>query len=151
FFRMRPEDVYTRFFRHLRSLTLEMAEHLSSAGYDHEMAFVATAGEAEHEQVVASASYYVDASTGLADVAYMVDPGWQRGGLAPALQGGTMECAGRPGGGGSPAEVLGERGAMRAVPGGGAPRVRGPRARGGCGGVQLLGCPAAKGVTPRPP
>src|SRR5262249_59351263 len=93
FFRMCPEDVYTRFFHHLRSLTLEMAEHLSSAGYDHEMAFVATAGEHEHEQVVASASYYVDASTGLADVAYMVDPGWQRVGLATALQPRVIEYA----------------------------------------------------------
>ena len=45
FFRMRAEDVYTRFFRNLRSLTLEMAEHLCSVGYDNEMAFVATVGE----------------------------------------------------------------------------------------------------------
>src|SRR5262249_7567986 len=93
FFRMRAEDVYTRFFRKLRSLTLEMAEHLSSVGYDREMAFVATVGEDEHERVVGTASYFVDASTGLADVAYMVDPAWHGVGLGTALQSRAIEYA----------------------------------------------------------
>ena len=150
FFRMRPEDVYTRFFRHLRSLTLEMAEHLSSAGYDHEMAFVATAGEDEHEQVVASASYYVDASTGLADVAYMVDPGWQRVGLATALQRRTIEYARMHGVRGFTADVLWENGAMMAVLRRADARVTVTRSSGCYEVMQLFG-PAANEVSPRPP
>jgi acyl-CoA hydrolase len=41
-----------------------------------EMAFAAVVGPAEHERVVATASYYLDPANGLADVAYLVDPAW---------------------------------------------------------------------------
>src|SRR5262249_485842 len=147
FFRMCPEDVYTRFFHHLRSLTLEMAEHLSSAGYDHEMAFVATAGEHEHEQVVASASYYVDASTGLADGAYMARPRWQRaggggwegGGGGTGVERGAIEYARMHGVRGFPGDVLGENGAMMAVLRRADARVTVTRASGCYEVVQLFG------------
>jgi acyl-CoA hydrolase/GNAT superfamily N-acetyltransferase len=115
FFRMRPEDVYTRFFRKLRSLTLEMAEHLCSVGYDQEMAFVATIGDHEDERVVATASYYLDAASGLADVAYMVDPEWQRIGLASALQTQAIAYARVHGVRGFTADVLWENASMLAV------------------------------------
>ncbi|MDV3219905.1 GNAT family N-acetyltransferase [Intrasporangium sp.] len=85
FFRMRPEDVRTRFFRNLSSLTRNAAEHLTNVGYDSEMAFVAVRGERENEEVVGSAQYYVDADSGCADVAYMVDSAWQGRGLGRAL------------------------------------------------------------------
>ena len=106
FFRMRPQDVYTRFFQQLRSLTLEMAEHLCSVGYDHEMAFVATVGEDEDERVVGTASYFVDASTGLADVGYMVDSAWHGVGLGTALQARAIEYARAHGVRGFKADVL---------------------------------------------
>ena len=93
FFRMRPEDVHTRFFRTLRSLTDEMALHLCSVGYDQEMAFAAVIGDRESERIVGTASYYLDPSTGFADVAYMVDPGWQGSGLGSALQSRTIDFA----------------------------------------------------------
>lgn len=112
FFRMRAEDVYTRFFRKLRSLTLEMAEHLCSVGYDNEMAFVATVGEDEHEQVVGTASYFTDASTGLADVAYMVDSAWHGVGLGSALQARAIEYARGHGVRGFTADVLWSNAAM---------------------------------------
>lgn len=115
FFRMRAADVYTRFFRKLRSLTLEMAEHLCSVGYDSEMAFVATVGEDEHERVVATASYYVDASTGLADVAYMVDSAWHGLGLGTVLQTRAIEYARARGVRGFTADVLPSNAAMLRV------------------------------------
>jgi RimJ/RimL family protein N-acetyltransferase len=115
FFRMRAEDVYTRFFRKLRSLTLEMAEHLCSVGYDHEMAFVASVGQDEDETVVATASYYVDASTGLADVGYMVDSEWKGVGLGSALQARAIEYARARGVAGFTADVLRENAAMLKV------------------------------------
>jgi acetyltransferase len=109
---MRPQDVYTRFFQQLRSLTLEMAEHLCSVGYDHEMAFVATVGEDEDERVVGTASYFVDASTGLADVGYMVDSAWHGVGLGSALQTRAIEYARAHGVRGFKADVLGQNAPM---------------------------------------
>ena len=115
FFRMRPDDVRTRFFRSLRSLTDEMAQHLCSVGYDQEMAFAAVVGERETERIVGTASYFVDSSTGLADVAYMVDPEWQGAGLASALQARTVDYARRHGVRGFRADVLAENAGMMAV------------------------------------
>ena len=97
FFRMRPEDVKTRFFRNLSSLTRNAAEHLTNVGYESEMAFVAVTGPRENEQVVASAQYYVDADTGSADVAYMVDSSWHGLGLGHALHGIMSDYAARHG------------------------------------------------------
>ena len=37
FYRMPPEDVYTRFFRHLTSLPLSTAEHMTSVSFDNEV------------------------------------------------------------------------------------------------------------------
>ena len=106
FFRLRPRDVLTRFFRRLSSLTLEHAEHLSSVGYDEEMAFVAVVGSQEAERAVGTASYFVDQETGLADVAYMVDPEWQGRGLGTALHERTVDYARRHGVRGFTADVL---------------------------------------------
>jgi RimJ/RimL family protein N-acetyltransferase len=115
FFRLRPEDVRTRFFRSLRSLTDETAQHLCSVGYEQEMAFAAVIGERESERIVGTASYYVDPRTGIADVAYMVDPEWQGAGLASALQDRTIDYARRHGVRGFRADVLAENVAMIAV------------------------------------
>ena len=115
FFRMRAEDVRTRFFRQLRSLTDEMAQHLSSVGYETEMAFAAVVGEREAERVVGSACYFVDASTGYADVAFMVDPAWQGTGLGSHLVARITEYARAHGVRGFSADVLAENTPMLAV------------------------------------
>ncbi|MEO6204655.1 MAG: GNAT family N-acetyltransferase [Mycobacteriales bacterium] len=86
FYRMPPEDVYTRFFRHLTSLPLPTAEHLTGVSFEDEVTFLAVIGELEAERVVGTASYYLDRDTGAADVAYMVDPEWKGRGLGGALQ-----------------------------------------------------------------
>jgi acyl-CoA hydrolase/RimJ/RimL family protein N-acetyltransferase len=95
FYRLRPEDVMTRFFRRLSSLTLAHAEHLASVGYEEEMTFAAVAGGREPGQIVGTASYFLDPETGLADVAYMVDPEWQSVGLGSALHEITLDYARR--------------------------------------------------------
>ena len=115
FFRLGDEDVRTRFFRRLRSLTDEMALHLCSVGYEREMAFAAVIGERESERIVGSSCYFVDPATGFADVAYMVDPDWQGTGLGSLLQARTIEYARDHGVRGFHADVLSENAPMLAV------------------------------------
>ncbi|MCW2725310.1 MAG: acetyl-CoA hydrolase/transferase [Frankiales bacterium] len=86
FYRMPPEDVYTRFFRHLTTLPMSTAEHLTSVSFEDEVTFLAVIGDWGTEQIVGTASYYLDRVTGTADVAYMVDPDWKGKGLGAALQ-----------------------------------------------------------------
>ena len=112
FFRMREEDVRTRFFRRLRSLTDEMAQHLCSVSYETEMAFAAVVGEREAERVVGTACYFADPSTGFADVAFMVDPAWQGTGLGSHLQDRMVEYGRAHGLRGFTADVLAENAPM---------------------------------------
>lgn len=116
FYSLTPRDVYTRFFTNLTSLTDEWAEHLCSVNYEQEMAFVAVTGEDwEHERLVASSAYYVDPSTNLADVAYIVHTQWQGVGLGTALHALTIEYARDQGLRGFTADVLIENKAMLRV------------------------------------
>ena len=106
FHRMPEKDVHTRFFQKLSSLTDDAADHLCNVDYHDEMAFAAVVGRAEHERIVATSSYYVDPRDGLAEVAYMVEPGWQGSGLATALHARTVEYARSHGVRGFSADVL---------------------------------------------
>ena len=85
FYRMPPEDVYTRFFRHLTTLPLSTAEHMTGVSFDDEVTFVAVVGDWGSEKVVGVVSYYRDPTSGTADVAFMVDPEWKGRGLGRAL------------------------------------------------------------------
>ena len=116
FHELKPEDVYTRFFRNLLSLTRQAAEHLCSVSYEDEMAFAAVIGDAETgERIVASSSYYVNAETGLADVAYMVSPEFQGQGLGSALHTRTAEYAMANAVRGFTADILEDNAAMLVV------------------------------------
>jgi RimJ/RimL family protein N-acetyltransferase len=98
--------------QHLTSLTDSAAEHLCSVGYEEEMAFAAVIGPAENERIVGAACYYVDPATGLADVAYMVDPDWQGMGLGRRLHARMVEYARGHGVRGFTADVLVTNAAM---------------------------------------
>lgn len=115
FYRLRPEDVRTRFFRRLSSLTLAHAEHLASVGYDEEMSFAAVSGDRETGRIVGTSSYFRDADTGLADVAYMVDPEWHGRGLGTVLHEITADYARRHGVRGFTADVLMGNDAMMTI------------------------------------
>jgi len=115
FFRLSADDVRTRFFRYLRSLTDEMAQHLCNVDYRQEMAFAAVVGDAEAERIVGTSCYFLDPQTGLGDVAYMVDPEWQGVGLGGLLQTRTIEYARANGARGFTADVLATNMAMLAV------------------------------------
>jgi acyl-CoA hydrolase/GNAT superfamily N-acetyltransferase len=93
FYRLPPDDVRTRFFQNLQSLTDAAAQHLCSVDYEKEMAFAAVVGPRDRERIVGTVSYYVDPRTGLADVGYMVDPEWQGAGLGGILHARAVEYA----------------------------------------------------------
>ena len=106
FFRLSEEDIRTRFFQKLTSLTDSAAQHLCSVDYEEEMAFAAVVGPSTHEQIVAASSYFLNPASGLAEVAYMVDPAWQGAGLGAVLHARLVEYARAHGARGLTADVL---------------------------------------------
>ena len=106
FHHMSDEDVYTRFFQRLEGLSFRDAQRLCNVNFDTEVAFMATVGTRENEEIVGSACYFLNASTNLAEVAYMIVPAWQATGLGSALQQRLMEYAKKKGVRGFVADVL---------------------------------------------
>ena len=86
FHRFPTDEIYLRFFRYLRSLSLEEAVRLCIGDEALDAMFVATVGDRESERIVASAQYFGDPTTKLAEVGYLVDPEWQGSGLGRILQ-----------------------------------------------------------------
>ncbi len=86
FHSLSPEDVYTRFFQRLSALSFKDAQQLCNVDFEHEAAFVAVVGDRENEKIVGSSCYFLDPSTNLAEVGYMVDHEWQGSGLGKAFQ-----------------------------------------------------------------
>jgi acyl-CoA hydrolase/L-amino acid N-acyltransferase YncA len=112
FYQLPPEDVYTRFFTRLKSLSTSKAEYLCNVDYEKEMAFVVTYGERESEKLVGSSFYVVDQSKYMADVAYMILHEWQGKGLGSLLQERMVEYARSKGIRGFTADILHENRAM---------------------------------------
>ena len=86
FYNMSSEDIYTRFFRSLLSLSVSEAQFLCNVNYDTEVAFLAVTGTRENEKIVGSSCYFVNPSANTAEVAYMILPGWQGTGIGRVLQ-----------------------------------------------------------------
>ncbi len=106
FYLLPPDDVYTRFFHQLKSLTLQEAERYCNVDHDTEVAFLAMTGEREDQTLVGSACYFVNPSTNMAEVAYMIAPEWQGSGLGTALQRRLVDYAKSRGLLGFTAEIL---------------------------------------------
>src|SRR5499433_528497 len=106
FHRLSPDDVYTRFFRHVRSLTYPELQTLCNVNHETEVAFLAVTGPRENEEIVGSACYFLSPTTNLAEVAFMVSPEWQGAGLGTALQARLQEYAMSRGVHGFVAEIL---------------------------------------------
>jgi GNAT superfamily N-acetyltransferase len=67
---------------------------------------IVVVGPSERERIVAASSYYLSPATGLAEVAYMVDPEWQGAGLGGLLHARMFEYARERGVRGFRADVL---------------------------------------------
>jgi acyl-CoA hydrolase/GNAT superfamily N-acetyltransferase len=86
FHRFPEEDVYLRFFRYLRSLSIEEAVRLCVGDQALDAMYVAVVGDRDAERIIGSAQYFGDPGTRLAEVGYLVDPEWQGSGLGRMLQ-----------------------------------------------------------------
>ncbi len=93
FFKLPEGDVYTRFFRRVRSLSSLDIRRLCNYDYEKDVGFVAVCGAREHEVIVGQACYFLNPSTNIAEAAFVVDPGWQGTGLGSALQRRLVEHA----------------------------------------------------------
>jgi GNAT superfamily N-acetyltransferase len=112
FYGLPSGDRYTRFFRQVKSLSINEVQKLCNLDYKLAVAFVAVQGERENEQVVGHASYFVNPSTNLAESAFMVDTAWQGTGLGGVLQRRLVDHAKGRGIRGFEAEILPENAKM---------------------------------------
>lgn len=111
-----PEgDVYTRFFRRLKTLSNKNVQRLCNFNYETEVGFVALTGTREDETIVGQCCYFVNQSTNLAETVFLVAPAWQGSGLGSAMQRRMTEHAKARGLKGFEAEVLPENGKMLAL------------------------------------
>jgi acyl-CoA hydrolase/GNAT superfamily N-acetyltransferase len=106
FHRMSEEDRYTRFFRRLHALSFKEAQRLCNVDNNLQVSFVAVIGTREDEKIIGNANYFVNPTTNMAEVAYVVLPEWQGTGLGSALQAQLMDHAKVRGLRGFIAEVL---------------------------------------------
>jgi acyl-CoA hydrolase/RimJ/RimL family protein N-acetyltransferase len=93
FHHMPAEDQYTRFFTRLSSLSFDEVQNLCNVDQANAVAFLAVTGPRENESIVGSACYYLNPSTNIGEVAYMVLRDWQGSGLGSALQARLVEHA----------------------------------------------------------
>lgn len=112
FYKLPPQDIYTRFFRHLKKLSVPEAEKFCNVDYENEMAFVVTKGVREQEKIIGSAFYVKDPSTNTAEVAYMILPEWHRMGLGTIMQQRMAEYAKSKGVKGFRATIMSDNTAM---------------------------------------
>jgi GNAT superfamily N-acetyltransferase len=70
----------------VRSLTYQDLQTLCNVNHETQVAFLAVTGPRENEVVIGSGCYFVNPTTNLAEVAYMVAPDWQGQGVGKALQ-----------------------------------------------------------------
>ena len=115
FHAMPANDVYTRFFRRVKSLSNHDIQRLCNLNYETEVAFVAVEGPRENEKVIGQGCYFINPSTNLAETGFMVDPAWQGTGLGTALQRRLAEHGRARGLRGFVAEILRENAKMLAL------------------------------------
>lgn len=106
FHKMSERDAYLRFFRKLSALSYDDAQRLCNVDFVHDVAFVAVTGPRDNEDLIGTGAYFLNPSSNMAEVAYMVAPAWQGSGLGSALQQRLKEFAVQKGVRGFVAEIL---------------------------------------------
>jgi acyl-CoA hydrolase/RimJ/RimL family protein N-acetyltransferase len=115
FFKLPTGDVFTRFFRSVKSLSDKDVQRLCNYSYENEVGFVAVTGPREQEVIVGQSCYFLNPSSNLAETAFLIDPEWQGTGLGSAMQRRMAEHAKARGLRGFVAEILPENSKMIAL------------------------------------
>ena len=108
FYRFSNETVYRRFFYPITTMPHVKMQEYVNIDYEGVMSIVALAGEDDRERIIAEARFVKDDQTAFADVAFVVDEGYQGLGIGTHLYKTLIRLAKERGVKGFTAEVLKE-------------------------------------------
>ena len=115
FYALSQETIYYRFISHMTRMPREQVQDFVYINHRTEVAIVGTITEASGEDLIAIGRYYLDETTNMAEVAFVVRDNWQTKGIGSFLLACLMGIAKRHGIRGFTAEVLRENQPMQAV------------------------------------
>ncbi|MBX7106871.1 MAG: GNAT family N-acetyltransferase, partial [Gemmataceae bacterium] len=93
FYRLSQETIYRRFFAAKKYMPHENLQRFCTIDYENDMTLVGSITEGERERSIGIATYNVDQTTGLAEVAFIVDDAYQGRGLGTLLMRRLTEIA----------------------------------------------------------
>jgi len=109
------ETMYYRFMHQMKTVERKEIQNFVYINHRTDVAIVATLPEAHGDEIVGIGRYYLDQSTNMAELAFVVRDDWQNRGIGSALFKHLSLIAVRNGISGFTAEVLRENIAMQAV------------------------------------
>ncbi|MHC1765720.1 MAG: GNAT family N-acetyltransferase [Verrucomicrobiia bacterium] len=115
FYRLSEATIYYRFMSHQKRVSRQQIQDFVYIDHRNDVTIVATLAEANGEDIIAMGSYYLDAKTNLAEVAFVVGDKWQNKGIGAFLLKHLTRLARRNGIRGFTAEVLRDNKPMQAV------------------------------------
>ena len=115
FYALSQETIYYRFMSHMTRMPRTQVQDFVYINHRTEVAIVGTITEADGETLIAVGRYYLDETTNMAEVAFVVRDNWQAKGIGSFLLSCLVGIAKRHGIRGFTAEVLRENQPMQAV------------------------------------
>jgi acyl-CoA hydrolase/GNAT superfamily N-acetyltransferase len=115
FYELSQQTLYYRFMSDLKRIPRKQIQDFVYIDHRKDIAVVATVPEAEGEKIIAIGRYYLDPSTNMAEVAFVVHDDWQRRGIGTFLFNHLTKIARRNGIRGFTAEVLSQNKPMQSV------------------------------------
>ena len=108
FYSFSNKSFYQRFFTHQVAMPHSKLQHLVNPDYDEEMALTALIKKEDRELIIAVGRYYLDRSTNMAEIAFIVHDHYQHKGIGTFLFQYLIEIAQKRGIRGFKAEILAE-------------------------------------------
>jgi GNAT superfamily N-acetyltransferase len=115
FYALSQETIYYRFMSRTKHIPRKEIQDFVFIDHRRDVAIVATVPEAHGDDIIAVGRYYLDQSTNMAEVAFVVRDDWQDHGIGTALLRNLIAIARRHGIRGFTAEVLRDNRAMQRV------------------------------------
>jgi acyl-CoA hydrolase/GNAT superfamily N-acetyltransferase len=108
FYSFTDKSFYQRFFSHQVAMPHSKLQHLVNPDYDEEMAITGLIQEGGRDFIIAVGRYYLDQSTNMAEIAFIVRDNYQQKGIGTFLLQYLIEIAKKRGIKGFKAEILTE-------------------------------------------